>query len=88
MEPSRGKLSIRQTALDLCNREANQNKQVILFVPTKNGCEHMVSALLGFVDEAYAGRGVLGGSSDPNNFNARSALVEVRGGDGESRIEA
>ena len=53
---------MRQTALDLCNREANQNKQVILFVPTKTGCERMVSGLLGFVDEAYAGRGVLGGS--------------------------
>ena len=61
---------MRQTALDLCNREANQNKQVILFVPTKTGCERMVSGLLGFVDEAYAGRGVLGPQSFQRAFSS------------------
>ena len=60
VEPVRTTLSMRQLALDLCNREANQNKLVIMFVATKAGCERMMNELLGYVKDACGGCGVLG----------------------------
>ena len=60
VEPVRTTLSMRQLALDLCNREANQNKLVIMFVATKAGCERMMNELLGYVNDTCGGRGVLG----------------------------
>ena len=48
--PVSSSLQTRQLLLDLVNREANQNKQIILFIPTKAGCSRTVSDLMKYID--------------------------------------
>ena len=65
-------------ALDLCNREANQNKQVIIFMPTKSGCRKAVEDLIHYIDSTFPEQpGILSESVPEKVMEARKAVVEV-----------
>lgn len=76
--PVSSTLSTRQLLLDLVNREANQNKQIILFIPTKAGCSRMVSDLIKFIDfNSPSMPGILSSQVSDEVYHDRLEIIAV-----------
>ena len=76
--PITSSLQTRQLLLDLINRQANQNKQIILFIPTKAACARTVNDLIKYVDYfSPSAPGVLSTEIDDEILQDRMEVIAV-----------
>ena len=79
LPPASSTLPYRHLAFDLCNREANQDKQVIIFLPTKASCRRFVDDFIHFIDATYPDQpGTLTANREEKVVSQRKAVVDVQ----------
>ena len=78
LPPAAASLPYRNIVLDLCNRQANQNKQIIIFMPTKSSCRKAVDDLIHYIDSTFPEQpGILSESVPEKVMKERREVIQV-----------